>query len=86
MAARTLSNSMEMVFTIIALNFWPLPGIVNMNDKNWLKEYRISLILALTACVMRPTNGMIWLFLGAHLILTAKNNRIKVIVNAAITW
>lgn len=86
MAARTLSNSMEMVFTMIALNYWPLPGVVNFQEKNWLKHYRISLVLASIACVMRPTNGLIWLFLGLDLILAAKNNRIKVIFNAGITW
>jgi phosphatidylinositol glycan class B len=86
MAARTLSNSMEMVFTIIALNYWPIPGIVNLNDSIWLKEYRISLILALIACMMRPTNGLVWLFLGTHLILSAKNHRIKIIINAVVTW
>lgn len=86
MAARTLSNSMEMVFTIVALNFWPLPGVVDMTDATWLKDYRVALILALTACVMRPTNGLIWLFLGVQLILSAKNYRFKVIVNAGIFW
>lgn len=84
MAARTLSNSMEMVFTIIALNYWPLPGIISMNGHQWLKRYRISLIFALIACVMRPTNGLIWLFLGVHLILTAKGHRFQVIMNAII--
>ncbi|GAA5810680.1 hypothetical protein MFLAVUS_004106 [Mucor flavus] len=84
MAARTLSNSMEMVFTMVALNFWPLPGVVDMADATWLKDYRVALILALTACVMRPTNGLIWLFLGVQLILSAKNYRCKVIVNAGI--
>lgn len=86
MAARTLSNSMEMVFTIVALNYWPLPGVTDLNEKGWLKNYRISLILASIACVMRPTNGLIWLFLGVDLIRAAKSNRIKVILNAGITW
>lgn len=86
MAARTLSNSMEMVFTIVALNYWPIPGVVDFNKKGWLKYYRISLILASVACVMRPTNGLIWLFLGLDLIMAAKNNRIKVILNAGIIW
>ncbi|KAG2203600.1 hypothetical protein INT47_011694 [Mucor saturninus] len=85
MAARTLSNSMEMVFTIVALNYWPLPGVVNFGERSWLKRYRISLVLASIACVMRPTNGLIWLFLGLDLIRAAKNNRIKVIFNAGIT-
>ncbi|CEP11954.1 hypothetical protein [Parasitella parasitica] len=39
MAARTLSNSMEMVFTIIALNYWPLPGIVKTTGKSWAYKW-----------------------------------------------
>ncbi|KAI8644138.1 Alg9-like mannosyltransferase family-domain-containing protein, partial [Parasitella parasitica] len=81
MAARTLSNSMEMVFTIIALNYWPLPGIVKTTGKSWVKNYRISLVFASIACVMRPTNGLIWLFLGVHLLLCS-SNVFKVAYNA----
>lgn len=83
MAARTLSNSMEMVFTIIALNYWPLPGVATLNT-SWLKRYRIALTFALIACVMRPTNGLVWLFLGIHLIWKAKGYRFQVIFNALI--
>lgn len=81
MAARTLSNSMEMVFTIVALNYWPLPGVATLNT-SWLKRYRIALTFALIACVMRPTNGLVWLFLGIHLIWKAKGYRFQVIFNA----
>lgn len=83
MAARTLSNSMEMVFTIVALCFWPLPGVIDTTANNhWIKHYRISLFLASMACIMRPTNGLIWLFLGTHLILTS-GKKLTVILNAA---
>ncbi|OAD01713.1 glycosyltransferase family 22 protein, partial [Mucor lusitanicus CBS 277.49] len=83
MAARTLSNSMEMVFTIIALNYWPLPGIVKTTGKSWVKRYRISLVFASIACVMRPTNGLIWLFLGIQLLLCS-SSRFKVASNAML--
>lgn len=36
MAARTLSNTMEMVLTTIALNYWPL--LDTGNNANWLKQ------------------------------------------------
>jgi phosphatidylinositol glycan class B len=85
MAARTLSNSMEMVFTAIALNYWPLPGVVRL-EKDWLANYRIALLFALVACVMRPTNGLIWLFLGIQLWFTAKGNRLTVLLNAIVAW
>lgn len=82
MAARTLSNSMEMVFTTIALYFWPIPGVIDTAaSDHWIKNYRISLILASIACIMRPTNGLIWLFLGINLIWTS-SKKISVISNA----
>ncbi|RCI06407.1 hypothetical protein CU098_008785 [Rhizopus stolonifer] len=81
MAARTLSNSMEMVFTMIALNYWPLPGIATTVGRAWIKDYRIALVFASFACIMRPTNGLIWLFLGCQLLLVSKS-RIKVAANA----
>ncbi|KAI7903719.1 Alg9-like mannosyltransferase family-domain-containing protein [Cokeromyces recurvatus] len=76
MAARTLSNSIEMVFTILALNYWPLTGHCS------LRNYRIALILASIACVMRPTNALIWLFLGIHLLIISPY-RVKLAMNAA---
>jgi phosphatidylinositol glycan class B len=79
MAARTLSNSMEMVFTMLALNFWPFA----QQRVGWLMRYRVALLLASIACIMRPTNGLIWLFLGLHLIITHRK-RVLIALNAAV--
>ncbi|KAI8375524.1 Alg9-like mannosyltransferase family-domain-containing protein [Blakeslea trispora] len=81
MAARTLSNSTEMALTMVALNYWPLPGVPSSTSQ--MKNYRIALLLAAIACVMRPTNGLIWLFLGFQL-LWVSQNRIAVAVNACL--
>jgi hypothetical protein len=37
MAARTLSNSLEMILTTIALNYWPLDEIVAYDNTNWIR-------------------------------------------------
>ncbi|KAI8987324.1 Alg9-like mannosyltransferase family-domain-containing protein, partial [Mycotypha africana] len=83
MSARTLSNTLEMIFTIVALNYWPIPGVISTSGRQWLKNYRIALILAITACIMRPTNGLLWLFLGLQLIIVSPN-KTKVITNAIL--
>ncbi|KAI8374976.1 Alg9-like mannosyltransferase family-domain-containing protein [Choanephora cucurbitarum] len=81
MAARTLSNSTEMALTMIALNFWPLPNVPSSASQT--KHYRIALFLAALACVMRPTNGIIWLFAGCQL-LWVSQNRLAVALNAVL--
>ncbi|KAI9259445.1 Alg9-like mannosyltransferase family-domain-containing protein [Phascolomyces articulosus] len=83
MAARTLSNAIETTFTVIALNYWPSPATKN-SDSNWIKNYRISLLWASLACVMRPTNALIWLFAGLRLVIQSSSHRFTVLLNAAI--
>lgn len=48
------------------------------------RDYRVALLLAGLACVMRPTNGLIWLFLGVQLIIGSSGRRVAVIFNAAV--
>ncbi|KAG1051005.1 hypothetical protein G6F43_006764 [Rhizopus delemar] len=84
MAARTLSNTMEMMLTVVALNYWPLSGIVHLGDtKNWLRSYQISLIFASIACIIRPTNALIWIYLGSQLLISSGSKRFIVALNAA---
>ncbi|CAI4219150.1 unnamed protein product [Parascedosporium putredinis] len=50
-SVRTFSNSLETTLTVAALNGWPWEGA---------KRLRLSLILAATAVLLRPTNLLIW--------------------------
>ncbi|KAI8993328.1 Alg9-like mannosyltransferase family-domain-containing protein [Pilobolus umbonatus] len=85
MAGRTLSNTIETALTIIALNYWPIPHVTMMDkDQEWLKRYRVSLIFALIACIVRPTNGLIWLFLGLYTLIIYRHNRIQIAINACV--
>ncbi|CAO3651977.1 unnamed protein product [Cunninghamella echinulata] len=68
MAPRTLSNTLEAVLTMIAMNYWPFPELKYKDSKSWLSQYRLSLFWATLACITRPTNGLIWLFLGLQLL------------------
>lgn len=59
---RTFSNSLEMVLTTVALAYWPWSKSIN-----W-KSFTTALIVAAFSCVFRPTNSLIWLYLGLTLI------------------
>ncbi|CAO3680825.1 unnamed protein product [Umbelopsis ramanniana] len=83
MAARTLSNSLEMVLTVIALNYWPIDGTVAYANGAWIRDFRISLAWAALACIIRPTNALIWAFLGLHLIFKARSHINAIIANTA---
>jgi phosphatidylinositol glycan class B len=49
---RTLSNTVEAVFSAVAFYYWTLGKL------------RSALVLAAVACLLRPTNGVLWMFLG----------------------
>ncbi|PHZ11348.1 uncharacterized protein RHIMIDRAFT_23257 [Rhizopus microsporus ATCC 52813] len=84
MAARTLSNTMETILTVIALSYWPIPGVVYLGErKEWLKEYRLALLFASIACIIRPTNALIWLYMGCQL-LSSKGKRGIIALNATL--
>ncbi|KAK9456932.1 Alg9-like mannosyltransferase family-domain-containing protein [Dipodascopsis uninucleata] len=60
-STRTFSNSLEMSLLILALRYWPVDG--NFKELR-LQTYTKSLVLAAIACVLRPTNALIWIYLG----------------------
>lgn len=55
---RTFSNSLELTLTTMALAYWPWELNVPWNG---LKK---SLLWAAVSCIVRPTNGLIWVFVG----------------------
>ena len=60
-ATRTLSNSLETMLTVAGLSYWPWewfsPSSINTADKSKLHA---ALVLAATACLLRPTNVILW--------------------------
>lgn len=70
--ARTFSNGLETTLTSAALSFWPWQLLAGgVSDKptsvlfgnGGIGRLRLSLVLAATAVVFRPTNILIWLAL-----------------------
>ncbi|KAK9248433.1 Alg9-like mannosyltransferase family-domain-containing protein [Lipomyces tetrasporus] len=76
---RTFSNSLEMMLLICALNYWPLDKTtVQVN----ILEYAIALGLGAIACVLRPTNALIWSYLGVELIIRQRSFKLVAIAGA----
>lgn len=55
-STRAFSNSFETTLIIIAFRYWPWKGHKG--------NYHVSLFFAILSCIVRPTNGMMWIYLG----------------------
>ncbi|KAI5479635.1 GPI mannosyltransferase 3 [Pseudohyphozyma bogoriensis] len=89
--ARTFSNSMETALTTAALALWPWDGMAastNYHDKRGIIKSSLSgaLVLAAIASVLRPSNIIIWMVLGAHLLFASVNKpcRLRIVSTAAV--
>ncbi|ODQ54917.1 hypothetical protein SAICODRAFT_64193 [Saitoella complicata NRRL Y-17804] len=75
---RTFSNSLETVLTACAMYYWPSLQSTKTNASAVL-----ALVLAAVACVMRPTNALLWVWLGGHIMLNSPH-RVFFMVQAAL--
>ncbi|KAG9295804.1 hypothetical protein G9A89_009033 [Geosiphon pyriformis] len=80
---RMLSNNVEAVLTIMALYYWPLYESSNIRGKEDLKRLRVSFSLAAFSCILRPTNLIVWIFLGMNLLINTENH-VSVFRNAIL--
>ncbi|ODV88311.1 glycosyltransferase family 22 protein [[Candida] arabinofermentans NRRL YB-2248] len=68
---RSFSNSLELTLTTIALYFIPMH---KFNTRN----FTFSMIIAGLSCIIRPTNGIIWAYLGLKLLFINTNKRLMI--------
>ncbi|KAK3048262.1 glycosylphosphatidylinositol anchor biosynthesis [Extremus antarcticus] len=74
-SVRTLSNSLETTLTVIALRLWPWGMFFVSADKESSRakttstQHYISLCAAALACILRPTNLIIWATITAVLVV-----------------
>ena len=89
-SVRTLSNSLETTLTIVALNFWPWDWFLELDGRpDHQNEIRrslptklyMSLNTAAVACILRPTNIMVWATVSTTLLWRYGNSH-KVITLA----
>ncbi|CAH2353974.1 GPI mannosyltransferase 3 [[Candida] railenensis] len=72
---RSFSNNFEMILTTIGLSCWPFNN--NDNKSIVIKKALISSAFGIISCIVRPTNAILWLCLGAHLLFRLKDIRAK---------
>ncbi|KAF2279667.1 uncharacterized protein EI97DRAFT_430697 [Westerdykella ornata] len=60
-STRTLSNCLETTLSSIALYHWPWHWPPAAHILSPLYQLRLSLLLAAFACILRPTNALVWL-------------------------
>lgn len=81
---RSFGNSIEMNLTCLALSLWPFEDLKKKRI-NWWK-IRWSLALACFCCIIRPTNGLIWMVLALGLLRNLGPMKgTKFILNALLT-
>ncbi|KAJ5914746.1 hypothetical protein N7504_003629 [Penicillium tannophilum] len=98
-STRTLSNCLETTLTIVALNKWPWQWLAgsptgdsrkNAGEKaksqqrQMLLGLRQCLSLAAVACILRPTNVIIWITLAGLAWLRISWNQRKVLVREVL--
>ncbi|SGZ52409.1 CIC11C00000002844 [Sungouiella intermedia] len=71
-STRSFSNNLELMLTTIGLSYWP-----------W-HRFKLMSVLVLTffgfhSCLVRPTNSLLWGYLGGHLLLRNRNNPSRII-------
>ncbi|RPA94437.1 hypothetical protein L873DRAFT_1701069 [Choiromyces venosus 120613-1] len=93
-STRTFSNSLETSITIIALYYWPWPQLITKkrDTKSVVvegqidrKELQLSLLFAAFACILRPTNVLIWSSLGLFLLYHSSSRDRMRIVTEVVT-
>ncbi|KAI7168121.1 glycosyltransferase family 22 protein [Hortaea werneckii] len=70
-SVRTFSNSLETALTVFALYYWPWDWYSEPNEKkpgSWSSgksaiKLNVSLFAAALACILRPTNVLVWMVL-----------------------
>ncbi|KAG0124191.1 mannosyltransferase [Tuber indicum] len=88
-STRTFSNSLETSITTIALYYWPWPQLITkergaksvvVEGQIDRKELQLSLLFAAFACILRPTNVLIWSSLGLFLIYhSSSRDRVRIV-------
>ncbi|KAI5779247.1 Alg9-like mannosyltransferase family-domain-containing protein [Geopyxis carbonaria] len=79
-ATRTFANSLETAITAVALSVWPWNWAAGAKSEHQRGELRLSLLLAAFACILRPTNILVWSMLGAFAVGNNKGRRRSILI------
>ncbi len=74
-STRSFSNTLETILTTIALAYWPWRP--TQQSIKWC-QFSLSLFTSAISCIIRPNNGLIWLYLGLVLLYRLPTIIVKV--------
>ncbi|KAI9199514.1 Alg9-like mannosyltransferase family-domain-containing protein [Polychytrium aggregatum] len=81
---RTFSNCMETTFTVVALYYWPWTRIKLTRSTCVCRDLWIALAVAAAGCIVRPTNAILWIFMGTHLLWQNRKNSLSILGKVAV--
>ncbi|KAG2736134.1 hypothetical protein G9P44_000224 [Scheffersomyces stipitis] len=75
-STRAFSNSFETALTTIALRYWPW----NTTSDIQYDSFLTSIAFGAVSCIVRPTNAIIWMYLGIYYLWTIRASHVLDIV------
>jgi phosphatidylinositol glycan class B len=84
-STRAYSNNMECMLTTVALFYWPWPSLDDDSKEKKL-NFRIAILLAAISVHMRPTAGIVWIYLGINLLIHQKTFRSAIFLTLDASW
>lgn len=80
-SVRTFSNSLETSLMAIAYYVWPWKTQLGPFPT---RRIAFSLFIGSLACIFRPTNALLWLFMGVRMVLQVPNHARKIYLIVAV--
>lgn len=77
---RWLANSFEMFGLLASLYLWPVTPTAITSKNLKLTRLLAGLLIGGLVCILRPTSGLIYLFLGAYLLVKCNTLKLKLFV------
>ncbi|KAH7926671.1 glycosyltransferase family 22 protein [Leucogyrophana mollusca] len=78
--SRSLSNSFETSLTTIALSYFPWDSITSSRPVSPRVDVRHCAVFAALACILRPTNAIIWVYMFGALLWRFRGQKCTLLV------
>lgn len=72
--SRSLSNSLETSLSTIAFSFYPWDASLHPNSQLVIRSLEKTVLFSALACLIRPTNALIWVYLYGSLLWTLRKH------------
>lgn len=69
-STRSFSSTFETALMVAGLSYWPLDGKFGGPNTKLAR----AIVLGLLSCIVRPTNAIVWLYMGLEMMVTCPSN------------